>query len=624
MKKIALLLLCLCVTYYTVNAQKSKSKAKKTDDQEQTTDSSDESSDDGETVSTKKTAAKKGKATDDGETASPKKASKKKEVDGDAIDDEPTDSKSVGGLKRVEIEAKFSSDNINLIPVGDEGMILFYESDERSKDGQKKWNFVKYNTNFKEVATGEYMADKNVTFIKAYYDKVRKLVYILLTNTVSTGMATGSTKQMEIVRYNIKKNTFSSITGTVPAPTTITDMYATQSTVYFGGFTNPTKNELFGRLCLTYLTCGIYYCAVGGNSAIKFHPMLFYGDFKEKKIGLIPIAVTDNKGYISNISRGTDSSNVSVSISRQALKNDPFKQTVKIMGQGGKEGREYEINSKAGIGLNAVAVSALKDKSILAVGSYTKFNDSGKKGVTRKSLQHSRISDGLQTTGFYISKLVGGKQQFIRCYPFTNFFKNNDSKFNPKTAKGAAKLFITREDVIFHDPIETEEGIVMIGEFFYDHYHTETYYDGKTWHTVQVFDGYVFTNALVACFDPANGDMLWNSVFDINFYTPPYGLYPHTTVMSDEGNGKMVIVYNDGTNLKSKVLNNGKLSNGNFSVKLETGKETDKVVATSRSSIEYWYDNYFIAYGYESIKTKGKLLGGRRQVFYFNKIEYIK
>jgi hypothetical protein len=56
---------------------------------------------------------------------------------------------------------------------------------------------------------------------------------------------------------------------------------------------------------------------------------------------------------------------------------------------------------------------------------------------------------------------------------------------------------------------------------------------------------------------------------------------------------------------------------------LNTGKETDKVTNTyDGGDIEYWYDNYFLAHGYQRIKTKGKLIGGRRTVFYFQKIAY--
>ncbi len=591
----SLILTLLCFMGTPSMAQSKKTK--KADTEENSTTSS---SDDNENQG------------DEGEAAPEisKKKSKSASEEGDEEEVKPKKK----GKNRVEIEASFNSDNINLVPTGDEGIILFYESDERSKDGQKKWIFVKYNTDFKEVARTEYMASKKVNFVKAIYDKSRKMVYILLAVPVNTGMANGYSKEVEMVQYNVRKNKCNSVTGLLPTPTTITDMYMSQSTVYFGGFSNPTQKEICGRTILTLMTCGIYYCAVGGDNAVKFHPMLYYADFKGKQIASFPISQNDNKGFVSNISRGIDSSNVAISFCKQATKKDLFVQYVKLMGQGGKEGREYEIPAKQGIGLNEVAVSTLGDKSILAVGSYSKYGENIK-GFTRKKLKHGHITDGLLTTGFYISKLVKGKQKFLRCYPFKNFFKDADSGNKDVD-------YSTSQEVLFHDPIETKEGIIMIGEFYYEHYHTETYYDGKAWHTRQVFDGYVFTKALVACFDPENGDMLWNNVFPINFYTPPYGLYPHTTVMSNPDDEDIVIVYNDGKSLRSKVVNNGKMQNGTFTAAINTGKETDKVVSTSGSNVEYWFDNYFIAYGYESIKTKGKLIGGRRQVFYFNKIEY--
>ena len=53
------------------------------------------------------------------------------------------------------------------------------------------------------------------------------------------------------------------------------------------------------------------------------------------------------------------------------------------------------------------------------------------------------------------------------------------------------------------------------------------------------------------------------------------------------------------------------------------GSDGDKIKWNSNSSIEYWYDDYFLAFGIVKIKNKEKKGDERkRTVFYVNKIAY--
>jgi regulation of enolase protein 1 (concanavalin A-like superfamily) len=48
--------------------------------------------------------------------------------------------------------------------------------------------------------------------------------------------------------------------------------------------------------------------------------------------------------------------------------------------------------------------------------------------------------------------------------------------------------------------------------------------------------------------------------------------------------------------------------------------EGDKVKLTTSDNIDFWYNNYFIASGYQKISNDQE--GGKRNVFYLNKVSF--
>ena len=83
-----------------------------------------------------------------------------------------------------------------------------------------------------------------------------------------------------------------------------------------------------------------------------------------------------------------------------------------------------------------------------------------------------------------------------------------------------------------------------------------------------------------------------------------------------------MLVYSFDGELKSKVVSGKTVVEGKTGVKIDTGNANDKVKENYGSGIEYWYDNYFIAYGYQKIKSDKYSGKSKRKVFYFNKIAY--
>jgi hypothetical protein len=87
------------------------------------------------------------------------------------------------------------------------------------------------------------------------------------------------------------------------------------------------------------------------------------------------------------------------------------------------------------------------------------------------------------------------------------------------------------------------------------------------------------------------------------------------------------MVYNYDGAIWSKTLKGSSLSAEEEITKIDIGIDESNIKKeiSYDSRIEFWYDNYFIAYGYEYIKTKerDKETGKRKKtVFYFNKIAF--
>jgi hypothetical protein len=141
--------------------------------------------------------------------------------------------------------------------------------------------------------------------------------------------------------------------------------------------------------------------------------------------------------------------------------------------------------------------------------------------------------------------------------------------------------------------------------------------------TRQVFDGYQYTHATVAAFD-IEGEKLWDVTFEMNPWYKPYRVtrFIRVTETSETELGLMFSSFNT---LKTKAITSeGEVLSEREVSMIETGDDDDKVKNTW-SNLTFWYDNYFLAHGTQTIKNKeekeerGK---AKRSVYFINKISY--
>lgn len=189
-----------------------------------------------------------------------------------------------------------------------------------------------------------------------------------------------------------------------------------------------------------------------------------------------------------------------------------------------------------------------------------------------------------------------------------------------------------------HDMFKIGEENVLISEFFYPTYRTETTVtvDAKgrtTTRTRTVFDGYQYTSVLVTAFDNT-GKLLWDRALSINEMEKHMTVRERVKVMGSE-NGDLTFVYTGTTYNKAKKRSENNiiyatLSGTEFSDKNKVNlvealgvDMLEKKKVSVSTKIEYWFDKYFIAYGVETSKPqKGQKSKRKKTLIYVTKLSF--
>lgn len=198
-----------------------------------------------------------------------------------------------------------------------------------------------------------------------------------------------------------------------------------------------------------------------------------------------------------------------------------------------------------------------------------------------------------------------------------------ENKKERKESRG--KELEAAELLVMHNLIPVDDDFLLITEAYYPTYRTETRTTtsgGKTTTTtVQVFDGYQYTHAMIAKFNK-EGEMLWSQVFKMYLWYKPFVARTFIRIAGKEQNS-IQLVYADGKNIYSKSFSfDGEILNEKTSNPINTENDNDKI-KDSYSNIAFWYDKYFLSYGVQDIKNRGDVdMKRRRKVFFMNKVSF--
>ena len=528
-------------------------------------------------------------------------------------------------LERVEIKVK-GADDYYVVPVGDEGVVMFYETDEKGESkGEREWVFTKYNTSFKEDWDEMVSIDRWLTLKKFTYDG--KFLYTLFHATGA------SSSDYKLIKIDVKNGSITDIGGKSLNFSEIDMCNMGNASICFGGTSVPNQYLACAKVCLAYSTCFIpFFLGLNPNNT---NPVVYYTDFSDDLAELKAIKIKGGS-KVSDITYDNYSKSANIIILNKYNKvNYTYVYELDVEGDFISD---YKIDSKGGNLITSGKITSLSANEKIMIGTYTKpLKDKNfvAKFMTN-TMFRSYVGPAEVAHGLYITKLIDNEQEFIKYYGFENFDealiaisagseKRTKKKLAKRKEKGKDITFSYR--LLVHDLIKQDDITIMVAEAYYPEYHTEYYTTTNsqgqtTTQSRQVFDGWRYTHAIAAGFDK-DGEMVWDHSFKIQDILT-MNLKERVKVMIQEE--EIVLAYSHGGYIKSKILSGSDILDGKRSVKIEFNRKYKKSSTNYDEELDFWYDNYFLASGKQQLvkKRSARKKGEKRKstVFYFSKIAF--
>jgi hypothetical protein len=499
---------------------------------------------------------------------------------------------------RIELPLPGESESYHTVSLGSKGVALI------SKPEKRKYRIQKFNTSLEEewITEGDILS--NLDFVASSYDG--SSVYLLFNRYRSP--------EYQVVKVSAGP-----------------------------GFVENFLFQTIDRFQITdFKTLG-YSSFMAGT--LRDEPVLIQTNLQTGQFKVLPTAV---KGTRSIQSVEVDTAFQTVNVSMVVKNGRSIKILVRSYNEQGQLISEVGPQPSEGLSLLNGRLQILNDSEKLLIGTYGHADRQG--------------SSTAASQGLYISKFVNDQEQFTQYHSFTDFAHFFDFLSGRQLEKMERRIQKKKDDgqdlklnyrLLVHDIVASDDQYLVVAEAFYPEYKynnnlygTRSYW-GNPWmfgsgfgyglynpyffnpyygagryygNNNQVFDGFVYTHAIVAGID-FSGKLLWdNSVTFDNVKS--YELREKVTA-TPKPNGETQIVYGNKGTVWTKTVRKDKTVEEAKSISIPTELDGDKVRSTATDEVCHWYGPYYLAWGQQRISNPhaGEVTNrGKRNVFYLNKI----
>lgn len=528
---------------------------------------------------------------------------------------------------RVEVVLdKQSSENYYVLPTGEDGLVLFNMIDSIGENKKERiWAFTKFTTDFIKIWDREIPIPYRLIYERHYWDGLS--LHVLLLHEKER-----QKRQFEIISLNAETGEIRSNGGVIPYNVKVNDFSVIRNLAYIGGETQMGKLEGYGRGLAAAFIVPIYMGVLNYDPNLVF-TMVDTESGEKEKMDLDFF----KSSSVQSLTPNPRARSMSTIISHTPSKWDSKVYVKEYAGD--KLIRNLEVNPKGDNRLITARVMHLNRNEFMVVGTYSAAYYEQKFWKRLGAiLTGQRLP--LYAQGIYVAKFEYRGQKYIKYYNFAefeNFFEAYGKRYEKKVKKKKkkkekkGKQLLLDFSLLLHDIVEANGEYLLVAESYKPEYRKESSYDpitGRFFSPREVFVGYRYTHAIVAGIDIKTGELKWDNSFPI-WNILSFNLKERVQILvKEDEKGQPIettLVYNNEGYLQSRTIEEGEVLEPKNIKAIQTEFASDRIRSDFNSDIEYWYDNYFLAWGYQKIKkTDEKVFSNKRnrQVFYFYKVGY--
>ena len=489
-------------------------------------------------------------------------------------------------MLRVEIDTRSDEAKYRVIPCGEAGTTLFYRTTV-SEDMYNFWVFILYDKMLNEAWKQDVHLFENMNYADHvligndlycfYYDREKKK---------------SEEYNFQLLKIRLDKGNYELFSGLLPLDAQFVD-FKVMGDMVIAGFN------------------------VGGE-----HAGVYTFNMASRAI-MTQFEIPDKESRVESLYIDEKNNTCSAVFNVHESKTSYYLVLHEFDGNG-KEISSLQINPEPGKKFNTGKVATVRDNVKLIFGTY---------GLALGGSIDAKDYFVKESAGFYTinitdpGNMVLRYQNFLDLENMTGYLKSKEYQIAKKKAERKdeenKEKFSVAYDMLLHDIIERDSLFYFVGEAFYEDYHTVTntyydYYGRATPVSYSVFDGYRYFNAFISCYDE-NGTKLWDNGMEI-FNILSYDLIKRVVVYFT-GN-ETVLAYNREGKISAKIIEGPRVIDGVDNFPVETTYVNDKVIEDTKSNLVHWYDNYFLAYGFQTIRNNALGDRSKRTVFYINKVAF--
>lgn len=486
---------------------------------------------------------------------------------------------------RVELESNPNAEPYLLIPMGEKGFLIIRKTNEIEERSMRRWGIASYDTRMESQWEIVLTIPSDHEYGSFYLTRDELSLFYFDPRAAESNVL--------IALINLKSRNFKTIETT-------TDKRF-----------DPFYFERLEDFC---------YLGMSSRNSCK----LFRIDCKSSETSEMPL---DESGgvFIENVQVDSLSQELIVltSLRNEHRRNGLFMQ--RFNANGSSVSFQPLIKGENRKMVTSAAHVNLGDGKFMILGSYT--------DNPQRRTPNASEPEGSKSTGIYrVIAAYGSAEPQVQFYSFSNLANLDDYVRGSSAGRrqgSLGNLFQSsssnrfEHNLTVHKILKYKELYLLIGEAFSPDYRTVTtvvydYYGRPVPRSYSVFDGYRYSHAFAVAFGK-DGRLMWDNGTElINIRT--FDIAEKVAAYMDEDG--LALAYNHDGKIAWKQVNENETVTALSYANIETSYSKDRVNSEQSSRFVYWYDNYFLAYGYQTIVNNYLPARNQRTVFYINKIVF--